>query len=43
MEITEKVNQKPSGTNDRVQFMTLLYAQITEMNLENTDVVVTRW
>ncbi|KAK0179163.1 hypothetical protein PV327_007980 [Microctonus hyperodae] len=42
MEITEKVNQKPSGTNDRVQFMTLLYAQITEMNLENNDVVVTR-
>ncbi|XP_011303264.1 meiosis-specific with OB domain-containing protein [Fopius arisanus] len=43
-EISERLNQKPT-TGDRVQFVTILYAAVTEINMENTpgrDILLTR-
>lgn len=43
-DITERLNKKTPG-GERVQFVTILYATVTEVNMENSqsDVLITRW
>ncbi|XP_043480413.1 protein hold'em-like [Leptopilina heterotoma] len=36
-EITQKLNSTPSEACDRIQFFVILYAKITEVNLDNKD------
>ncbi|XP_063974601.1 meiosis-specific with OB domain-containing protein isoform X2 [Diachasmimorpha longicaudata] len=44
-EISEKLNKKESRDGERMQFVTILYATVTEINMENvqgSDILVTR-
>lgn len=43
-EITQRLNSKKIDEGERLQFVTILYASVAEMNMENAaNTIITRW